>query len=436
MLPSNADDEIVQSSWCRADKPKESQQGNLILRGNRHLSVGVGPALQTTKEMFSPKVKLYTLLGRAPDGREFTLEGCTPGKQSMRLGSGTSSETWNALRGYEGLYEARPHAKKVIRIDFQIQGLAGWWGVQGVNLIRSDKEAPAVVLPSPRSEEIRIPKVARIKLKERMNQNFDHNEGKATMSVDAFVQMTFPKPIPLRLAEHRAEVFRFFLCLSAGRPLAFTWQKLHVVGKDEPIERLLRLPGESSHGIIASRQFGFRFSDIRYRRHAAVTAWYEIDRLRRPAMDLLTADIYDQTGIASGQLLSMANALEGYHRRLPGVKKKNPATKKDWDLIDRLSELVKRSETVLPSSVNWSNAMTDLKDARNYHSHYFAPSDPKRKKLTIQNMQDTISRARTLLRDQVYQDIGLKISKRKELAKLGVENQSLVLPGVDASISF
>jgi hypothetical protein len=419
-----AEQESIYGTWTRAGT-SAAVPGVLRCGGADHLKVELHGGLADFRERFEPAKRLFNLLGTNGDGDKFTVEGAMLNNSNFTIGAGARArESWRGLRAYKGIHYNDQKRVKIRKVEFFVEGLADWWGLQPI-VVTQVGRVSNFSLPTPRTISINLAPGCKLVLREDANSRFSQKA--ANLRMDAHGEISFSGGVSIREAEHMAELIRFFLCLANNSKLEFIGQKMET-SKGMLIERYFANPG-SKDLEIPRRKRNIGLDGIESRRHKIFKNWVIMNNRCAPAIEFLVGDVYGKNGGVATQLLSFSNALEGYHRRVPGIFKKNPDTNARWTLLERYLWMWARSARLFPSGVDGVDLCGKLRDVRNYYSHFYLPKNKLKPALASQKMGEQIEFARALLYDQILLDLGVPLMLRKEVANSSFGRKSLLLDG-------
>jgi len=175
-------------------------------------------------------------------------------------------------------------------------------------------------------------------------------------------------PIPLEcLLNGPVHALHNLVAFGLGIPVAVKW--LRTVLPTTPgktiVEVVFRADEPPEHAQRHQIESLFTLSDIVDSLEGTLRGWFALPERIAPVLDLYFGVLYDEPSMRQPhQFLSLAQALESFHREMIHPKRMN--------LVDRLSDLVAQAPpTIVGQAIRSPKDFVEVvRDTRNYFTHY------------------------------------------------------------------
>lgn len=427
----------VNGQWWIPAAPTVKQAGRLTL------DTPAGPELEVLGDLGrrfdSPAAETPVLLGASENGTPYTCEGTHvvrgtgPAFNSSGF-PGFPTNTYRTLRVYRGMAEAEPHNVRVKLTRFELDLLADWLnknpidqepgdGSSDVDWTWTYKKLDPIIVNLGDARTLEIHRTA----------SMGYGRG-ISLDVPIAVKLVikWTTPVSLRDAERTAHAIRFFFAFAMARGSAI--KNLEFVRADDGRVADALAEGDAVvDDLIALRPSpGIPFCELDSILEPAIRYWLQLNEDNRGLVELVGADLYGQAGLQTSQFLTLATALEAYHR-LDVERRPRRAPRADgkWELKHRLEDLWKRLASVLDAEIpNPQEKPGRLADVRNYYSHYMRDAGARKPK-SHEEMQNLIRVSRVLLHGLIMSDMGVSDARIRATARHWMGITTYTLPGID-----
>lgn len=441
MVESEEAEVQIDGVWWIPGKKTKQAQGRLFLYAERHLELEALGGLGLPLHQSAP---LQVVLGQGADGAPYTLEGCHRFRgtgKTWRAGQGFvgfRTSRIRVLRVYKGLSSRAPHKTRVDQVNIELDYVADWWNPQPLRF-ESGKGGDDWAYRHRRVQPLRfrMPDAAMVSLWALTTEKIGPGQS-VDIPVHCEVVVKFPKPQTLRQAEFYVHGLQFFFAFATGKDVQIRRMRYRPNGSNEFVDELSSRPG----ALVADALYffakpGFPYQEVKTRLGSILRRWMRMWNDAREVVSLLATDIYGGATYPEPRFLTLATALEAFHRwQCEATKKKGPRKKYGkkgaWNMKDRIDDLwAPLSKTLDPLVVDPPNTRQRMVDVRDYYSHYLRPREGGIKKPKSQEeVQSLIRVGRVLLHLSFMRELGMTKKRMEATAKYWlIETGSYVLPG-------
>lgn len=380
--------------------------------------------LNSIKKMFS-STDIPLIHGFSADGRQITLHKCTSPGGKMAF-PGFPTERYQVQRAFIGVHFNRIEDITFKTFSILYSNASDWVGISGIEQSFSLTEPNDITLKySPKKiADVEIDKNWRLEILHKAvvsppKHFIDQTE--ASIKEKVFFKVSASSEVSFEEFLKKIFLISNFLTLGVGRPIfplaieGTTSKAVFQIEQETKSETIhIFFIMAESPDLIKSRTWNemfFAYGHIMQDFERMIQKWFEKADLLNPVYDLYFGTLYNSSMYLHHEFLSLAQALESYHRRMHGGKyvedqpyqpirqtlssaipsslgedfRESLKTKikygNEFSLKKRLREVVdKNSEFIQTLIVDPGEFIDQVANTRNYLTHYTEELRPKAKK--------------------------------------------------------
>lgn len=392
--------------WLPSE-PEQKLPGTLTIQDGGRIEVDVLGTFGKGGSLLFEELHLPRIVGIVEQGGLITLDGCYYKSRKSSLG-GIAKTLIIARRLYEGIQYDADESVLLSMLRFSVEGLDEWLGLSGIRTQVDHTKRTATIDYVPQKE-------ISINLVDGFQMGFCFSwtlpgwpvitEAKVTQK--AYIRLTSDKPAPLDDFISLAYKITNFLCFAIDRTVSINAmlggipsQEIDNAEKEDGLHtvRIIyeSLPFSDYVPKARWRSMLFRFSRIRETADSIFHCWLVAYDVFQPALDLYFSSRAGAHKYVNGRFLSLAQALETYHRRTSGEATMDgetyrllvlsililvPEEHRVWlagrlahgneiNFSTRLKRMIEPFKQLFGNSESQKRLVRKIVDNRNYLTHY------------------------------------------------------------------
>jgi ApeA N-terminal domain 1 len=288
----------------------------------------VGSFDSSFAELFENRKPVARIVGEVETEGAVTLDECVYRLKTMHVDGGIAKSILRVQRATFGVRCEAEQDLKLNEFRFTVDGLDDWLGVSGIKVSYPASEVPAATITFERPHPIAFDwGDTDLTFSFTFEASLPESSvTEACVSQRAFVRIESSELRPLAELRRRAHQFTNFLCFAINESLSMsdvyaTSSEVLQMIDGEKVQRMqLRLfyeslPFTKDKPIVKPRIMLFRFEDVRINFVSILSEWFNAYEVINPALALYFSSRLGTHRFLSGRFLSLAQALETYHRR-------------------------------------------------------------------------------------------------------------------------
>ena len=311
--------------------------------------------------------EIERIVGETENGY-VTLEKCFAITSTLRVGKGISKNRIHVSILYN---KVRYKEDEIILFDtfsFSVDGLNEWLNIRK---IKTDSLSNSYLMRHEEIENIKYNLGNNIKLEFQIRVTIHMAYYESSMRQSSRIKLISNKKKPLEYFTRLANKIVNFLSFAIDESINIKDIKVtnsdiftEYNGKKHPTE--IEVYSQIMHFFkdtpeIKSHTMLFKYTDIQESFEEKINNWIDAYSVIKPALNLFFSVRYNPSQYVESEFLSLAQALETYHRRL--YKTEINLQKRLEEIINPLHEYIGRDEVR-------EKLIKNIKVTRNYYTHY------------------------------------------------------------------
>jgi hypothetical protein len=404
--------------WFLSENPNHKVSGTLFFDPQKGIELELDGTLmdaRSSKDLHEPD----TILGFTIDGKSITLYKCFESSRSMSL-PGMATSKYVGLFVLEGAHFDGADDVIFHSVRARLHNLDTWTSRFGFSAVETDFNTWTTRIEYTIPDAIEFPIRVGTKGKLNFRVTVPSSQYLSTATIEQKVELIIEHEEALALDKILSDFFHFQNFITLG-----TFEPSHVIsvelthrglteewsGTLHPVP--IRLFYQPSTRVAPARskvlwEFLFNYRDIEVKFNQTIAEWYDHKASLEPIIALLLDSFYKKGSFTENTFLNIAQGLETFHRRfrnnqvrpadahekmIATILAATPTEHRDWlkerlnfsnepSLHKRLDELVDElSNTTIRKIITDKEAfIKDVKNSRNYYTHYEKSIEKKAKK--------------------------------------------------------
>ena len=357
-------------------------------------------------DAFNGKSHLGRILGQSSGGQYLTLDNCfylQPGFGFL----GTAKSLIFCHFAYIGIALEEGEQLQISKYQFSVEGLDEWLSIYGIEVkFDTDLKRLSVNCERPESLRFRLPMGLELSINFSWNAIGIGKVSKSTITQKAYITLSSDEAQSFNCFTSLSSKICKFLCFAMDSTLAIDSGEAYIEATtplhDEsenigPIYIYYRsMPFVDEPKKIEYFNFLFSYNTIKERFEETIKGWFESYEILSPALNLYFSSQFGEHKYIDSRFLSLAQALETFHRRTSDKKQmpegefqslKNillescPQENLEWleerlryanemNLRTRLKELICPFKHHFENSDARDRFVNSIVNTRNYLTHY------------------------------------------------------------------
>lgn len=391
--------------FCLPSKPQRQLPGTLSICDGGHIELEAVGLFE--EAFFVRNERIGRIIGNVEKCGPVTLDNCFYLRRDVEFG-GISKSLVDVGYAVLGASFGSDEEIQLNSLRFSIEGIDEWVGISGIKIDPNIENRTTTVTYEPPAEiSLTLQNGMRLLITFTWNYSMSPDAKEARVTQRTYFRLVSDEKKELR--EFLSASYRLtnFLCFAIDQTVTLenlqaTNEDKRLVGEDnpamlQPIRIYYRsLPFSKDEPKIDPHEMLFRFSQIRDNAQCIFNNWFRAYERMEPAMNLYFSDMNIPSVYLEGKFLTLAQALETYHRRTSNTKPMNketfermvtellnlcPKEYRKWlekrlehgneiTLAKRLREIIEPYKGHLGNYSKRERLIRDIVNTRNYLTHY------------------------------------------------------------------
>ena len=353
--------------WLPSDE-ENKLYGTLKVEDGGKIELEVlGSFNKSLKDYANDDREIERIVGETEHGY-VTLEKCFAITSNFRVGRGISKNRIHVSILYNKVMYEEDEIILFDTFSFSVDGLNEWLNIRK---IKTDTLSNTYLIKHKEIENIEYNLVENIKLEFQIRVTTHMAHYESSMKQSSRIKLISKEKKPLKYFSEFANKIVKFLSFAIDeriniKDIKVTNSDIFRECNDKKYPIKIEVYSQIMHFFkdtfeIKSHTMLFKYTDIQESFEEKINNWINSYRIIEPALNLFFSVRYSPSQYVESEFLSLAQALETYHRQL---------YKTEMNLQKRLEEIINPLHEYIDSDEVREKLIENIKVTRNYYTHY------------------------------------------------------------------